>query len=222
VEQEKIVPVSSIEAVLVIVVTFFSFTLIGGLVYIALDTAWALVISELIILITPLVYLLAKGVNIKRYIGLDVNPELVLWGFVSGAILLAVNITVTLALVTIFGESQAVINSNTMIVELTESPSGLIAVATALGLAGVCEEFAFRAFLQNTLTRRFSFIPAVLLSAFAFGLFHFDPELVYILSAFAGGLVLGYVYHRWNSYIVAVIAHSSVNLIVLVFLMLGV
>ena len=220
-EQEKKVPVSTIEAVLVIVVTFVLIMLLGSIFYLALDTGLALVISELIILIVPLGYLLYKRVNIKSYIGLDVNPRLVLWGFVSATILLSVDIAVSAVLFIIFGESQAVIESNTLITDLSTTPSGLIYVATALGLAGVCEEFAFRGFLQNTLTRRFSFIPAVITSAFVFGLFHFDPQLVYIISAMSAGLVLGYIYHHWNSYIVAAIAHSSVNLIVLAMLVLG-
>ena len=219
-EQEKVVPVSTVEVVLVIVVTFVLVTLLGGLFYIALDSGLALVLSELIILVVPLGYLLYKGVDVKRYVGLDVNPKLVLWGFVSGAILLSVDIVVSMVLLIVFGESQAVIESNTMITDLSATPSGLIYVATALGLAGVCEEFAFRGFLQSTLTRRFSFIPAVISSAFVFGLFHFDPQLVYIISAMTAGLVLGYVYHHWNSYVVAAIAHSTVNLVVLVTLLL--
>jgi len=221
VEQEKKVPVSTVEAVLVIVITFVLVTLLGSLFYLTIDTGLALVISELIILIVPLGYLLHKRVNIKSYIGLDVNPRLVLWGFVSAAILLSVDIAVSAVLFIIFGESQAVIDSNTLITNLSATPSGLIYVATALGLAGVCEEFAFRGFLQSTLTRRFSFIPAVITSAFVFGLFHFDPQLVYIISAMSAGLVLGYIYHHWNSYIVVSIAHSSVNLIVLTMLVLG-
>jgi membrane protease YdiL (CAAX protease family) len=221
IEQEKKVSVSTVEAVLVIVVTFVLIMLLGSIFYLALDTGLALVISELIILIVPLGYLLYKRVNIKSYIGLDVNPRLVLWGFVSAAILLSVDIAVSAVLFIIFGESQAVIESNTLITDLSATPSGLIYVATALGLAGVCEEFTFRGFLQNTLTRRFSFIPAVITSAFVFGLFHFDPQLVYIISAMSAGLVLGYVYHHWNSYIVAAIAHSSVNLIVLGMLVFG-
>jgi membrane protease YdiL (CAAX protease family) len=221
VQQEKVVPVSTVDAVLVIVVTFILTMLLGGLFYITLDKGLSLVLSELIILIVPLGYLLYKGVDVKRYVGLDVNPKLVLWGFVSGAILLSVDISVSAVLLIIFGESRAVIESNTMITELTAYPEGLIYVATALALAGICEEFAFRGFLQSTLTRRFSFIPAVLSSAFVFGLFHFDPQLVYILSALSAGLVLGYVYHHWNSYIVAVIAHSSVNILVLILLIFG-
>jgi len=221
VEQEKIVPVSTVEAVLVIIVTFVLVMLLGSIFVLALDTGLALVISELIILIVPLGYLLYKRVNIKSYIGLEVNPRLVLWGFVSAAILLSVDIAVSAVLLIIFGESQAVIKSNTLITDLSATPLGLIYVATALGLAGVCEEFAFRGFLQNTLTRRFSFVPAVITSAFVFGLFHFDPQLVYIISAMSAGLVLGYIYHHWNSYIVAAIAHSSVNLLVLAMLVLG-
>jgi membrane protease YdiL (CAAX protease family) len=221
VDQEKVVPVSAVEAVLVIVVTFVLVMLLGFIFYLTLDTGLALILSELIILIVPLVYLLSKGVDIKRYVGLDVNLRLVLWGFVSAAILLSVNIAVSAVLLIIFGESQAVIESNTMITDLSATPSGLIYVAVALGLAGVCEEFAFRGFLQSTLTRRFSFIPAVIVSAFVFGLFHFDPQLVYIISSMTAGLVLGYVYHHWNSYIVALIAHSSMNLTVLALLLLG-
>jgi membrane protease YdiL (CAAX protease family) len=92
-------------------------------------------------------------------------------------------------------------------------------VIAALALAGVCEEFTFRGFLQSTLTRRYSFIPAVIVSAVTFGIFHPDPQLVYILSAFTAGLVLGYVYYRWNSYVVSAVAHSTVNLVVLAVLL---
>lgn len=219
--EEKVVVVTVLEAVLVIVVTFFLVMLLGGLFYLVLDTGLALVLSELLILIVPLAYLLYKGVDIKRYVGIDVNPKVVLWGVVSAVILLSVDIAVSAVLLLVFGESQAVIDSNNTIVQLSQTPSGLIAVATALGLAGFCEEFAFRGFLQNILTRRYSFIPAVIVSAFVFGLFHFDPQVVYILSAMSAGLVLGYIYHHWNSYLAAAIAHSSVNIVVLIMLLLG-
>ena len=220
IEQEK-VALSIVEVVLVIIVTFFLAMLLGSLLFLTIDIGLALILTELIILFVPLGYMLYKGIDVRRYIGLDINPKLVILGFVSGVILLCVNIIVSLVLLAIFGESQAVIESNNMIAELSASSWGLVTVATALGLAGICEEFAFRGFLQSTLTRRISFIPAVFISSFTFGIFHFDPQLVYILSALSAGLVLGYVYHRWNSYVVAVIAHSSVNLLVLVVLLLG-
>jgi membrane protease YdiL (CAAX protease family) len=221
VEQEKVNAVPTLEAFLVIVVTFFLVVFLGAFLFLAVGSAPALVLSELLILIAPLGYMLAKHVDIKRYVGLEVNPKLVLLGFASAALLLFVDIIVSIVFTAIFGVSQAVEESNTMITELSTSTSGLAAVIAALGLAGFCEEFAFRGFLQSTLTRRYSFIPAVIVSAVAFGLFHFDPQLVYILSALAAGLVLGYVYHRWNSYVVSAIAHSTVNLVVLAVLLLA-
>ena len=219
-EQETVKPVPILDTVLVIVVTFFLVMFLGAILFLVVGSGPALVLSELIILIVPLGYLLFKHVDIKRYVGLDVTPKLVLLGFVSAALLLAVDITVSIVLTAIFGDSQTVQESNNTIIELSSSPEGLISVVSALGLAGVCEEFAFRGFLQSTLTRRYSFIPALIVSAFTFGLFHFDPQLVYILSAASAGLVLGYVYHRWNSYVVSAIAHSTVNLLVLVSLLL--
>jgi membrane protease YdiL (CAAX protease family) len=215
VERDKVTAVPVLDAFLVIVVAFFLVLFFGAFLYIVVGEGPALVLSELIILIVPLGYMLFKRVDIKRYVGLDVTPKLVLLGLASGVILLFVDVIVSVVLTYFFGVSEAIEQSNTLITDLSSTTSGLITVATALGLAGFCEEFAFRGFLQSTLTRRYSFIPALITSAFVFGLFHFDPQLVYILSALTAGLVLGYIYHRWNSYVVSAIAHSAVNLVVL-------
>jgi len=220
VEQEKIKAVPILDAALVIVVTFVLVLFLGAILFLVLGSGPALVLSELLILIVPLGYMLVKHVDIKRYVGLNVNPKLVLLGLASGALLLFVDIIVSAVLTAIFGVSQAVEESNTIITDLSASTGGLITVIAALSLAGFCEEFAFRGFLQSTLTRRYSFIPALIVSAVTFGFFHFDPQLVYTLSAISAGLVLGYVYHRWNSYVVSAIAHSAVNLVVLVTLLL--
>ena len=218
-EQEKVSAVPTLDAILVIVVTFFLVLFLGAFLFLVLGSGPALVLSELLILIVPLGYMLVKHVDIKRYVGLSVNPKLVLLGFASGGLLLFVDIIVSAALTAIFGVSQAIEESNALITELSASTSGLIAVVVALALAGVCEEFAFRGFLQSTLTRRYSFIPAVIVSAVTFGLFHFDPQLVYVLSALTAGLVLGFVYHHWNSYVVSALAHSTLNLVVLAVLL---
>ena len=218
-KQEKVNEVSPLNAILVIAVTFFLVLFLGAIFFLTLGEGPALILSELLILIVPLGFMLVKRVNIKSFVGLDVKPKFIMLGLALGALLLFVNIIVSLVLTSIFGVSQAVEESNAMITDLSSSTSGLIAVIAALTLAGVCEEFAFRGFLQSAINRRYSFIPAVAISAVAFGLFHFDPQLVYILSAIVAGLVLGYVYHRWNSYVVSAIAHSTVNLVVLAVLL---
>jgi membrane protease YdiL (CAAX protease family) len=45
--------------------------------------------------------------------------------------------------------------------------------------------------------------------------------MIYFVYAFLAGLVLGYIYHRWNSYVTSAITHATYNLIVLAILMLA-
>jgi membrane protease YdiL (CAAX protease family) len=215
VEQERVKDVSPLNAILVVTATFFLVMFLGAIFFLTFGTGLALILSELLILFVPLSYMLAKRVDIKSFVGIEVKPKFVMLGLGSGFLLLFVNIIVSLILTAIFGVSQAVEESNAMITDLSSSTSGLIVVIAALFLAGVCEEFAFRGFLQNAINRRYSFIPAVVISSVFFGFFHFDPQLVYIFSAIVAGLVLGYVYHRWQSYVVSFIAHSTLNLVVL-------
>jgi membrane protease YdiL (CAAX protease family) len=213
-------PVPPFEAALVIILTFFLSIVLSAIFLLTVGMGPTLVIGELVILLIPLSYLLLKRVNIKTFVGIDLKPKFILLGAALGVALLFVNIVVSGILTSIFGVSQAVQESNTLLTTLSSSPQGLIAVVASLALAGVCEEFAFRGFLQNALNRRYSFIPAVIVSSFVFGLFHFDPQLVYILSAAIGGIALGYIYHRWN-YVTSATAHTTMNLIVLALLLLG-
>jgi membrane protease YdiL (CAAX protease family) len=216
VEQEKVNSVTPLEAVLVIIVTFVLALVLGFFfLYVNLWEGFVLIIGELIVLIVPLSFMLYKRVNIRNFAKLDVKPKFLLIGFASAIVLLVIDIVVSFVLTTVFGVSQAVEQSNAIITDLGSSTSGLIAVAVALSLAGVCEEFAFRGFLQSAINRRYSFLPAVVISAVAFGFFHLDLQLVYTLAATVSGLVLGYIYHRWNSYVVSAVAHSTLNLIVL-------
>ena len=214
-------PVPTFEAALVITVTFFLSLFLVVIFLLTVGMGPTLVIGELVIFLVPFSYLILKRVNIKTFVGIDLKPKFILLGAALGVALLFVNIVVSGLLTSIFGVSQAVQESNTLLTTLSSSPSGLIAVVASLSLAGVCEEFAFRGFLQNALNRRYSFIPAVIVSSFVFGLFHFDPQLVYILSAAISGIVLGYIYHRWN-YVTSATAHSAMNLIVLALLLFGI
>jgi membrane protease YdiL (CAAX protease family) len=217
------------EAALVIVVTFFVFLFVGGALLFTVGDGPTLVVGELLILIVPLIYLVSKRIDVKSYIKLDLKPKYVLLGIGFGGVLLLLNIVVSGALTVLLGESQAVQQSNNLIASLSATPFGFIAVAVSLALAGICEEFAFRGFLQNSIFKSlaakisptYAFAVAVFISAAIFGLFHFDPQAVYTLSAFITGLALGYVYHKWN-YTTSATAHASMNLIVLALLLFGV
>jgi membrane protease YdiL (CAAX protease family) len=146
---------------------------------------------------------------------LKVEFKVILLGLAFGILLLLVNVIVSSILISIFGPSEAVEQSNKLILDLSGSTEGLLLVAVALSLAGICEEFTFRGFLQTAINSKYSFGVALLASSIVFSLFHFDPQGVYTISAFIMGLFLGYVYHRWHSYVVSAIAHSTLNLAVL-------
>ncbi len=219
-EEKQANTVSPLNAVLVFIVTMGLSLILGALISVTLGIGAALVISELLLLIIPLGYLLLSRVDVKSYIKFNAKPKLILLGIGFAFILLLVNAFSVAALSAVFGTSAVVEEANASIIRLTQSPEGLIAIVASLSLAGVCEEFLFRGFLQNSIGRKLSFAPTLFLSSLAFGLFHFDPQLVYIISTFIAGLLLGYIYHRWQSYTVSMAAHSTMNLIVLAVLLL--
>ena len=218
-ENNKTTVVPPWEAALVIIVTFFVTAFLGAAILLTLGYGAAGVIGEIAILIVPLIYLLSKRINIKSYVGINLQPKYILIGLASGALLFLLNIAVSAALS--FLPSQTVEQTNLDILNNSSTTPGFIMIAASLALAGVCEEFAFRGFLQNTLNRRYSFVPAVLVSALVFGIFHFDPQGTYIVSAFILGLALGYIYHRTN-YVTSATAHATMNLIVFAFVLLGI
>ena len=215
-------PISVVGAVVVIIVTILLFLFLGSLILLIFGTAVGLVAGELILLAVPLGYLLFKRVDVKSYVGIKVTPKYVLMGIGSGVALLFIGTFVSGILTTIFGQSQVAEQSNALLANLSTSTWGLVAVATSLFLAGVCEEFAFRGFLQNTIARRYSFVPAVIVSSVIFGILHFDPQFVYIIFALTEGVVLGVIYHYSKSYVAAAVAHSTMDLIVLALLLLSV
>ncbi len=213
-------PISVAGAVLVIVVTFVLALFVGALILLIFGTAVYLVASELILLAVPFSYMLYKRVDIRSYVGIKVTPKYVLMGIGLGVVLLFIGGFVSGILTTIFGESQTAEQTTALLASLSTSTWGLIAVATSLFLAGVCEEFVFRGFLQNTIARRYSFIPALIVSSVVFGILHFDPQFVYILWALTEGVMLGVIYHYSKSYIVAAVAHSTLDLLALALLLL--
>ena len=219
-EPEKAHAVPALEAGLVVVVTFFVSAFASFFFLSVFGIGPALVLGELLILVIPLGYLLLKRVNVRSYVRIDLKPKYVPIGVASGLALFLLDILVLLLLTSVFGTSQAVEETNMLLAETSSTTAGVVMVAASLVLAGIGEEFLFRGFFQNALTRRYSFLPALVASAVVFGVFHPDFQLVYTLSAMASGVLLGYVYYRW-SYVPAAVAHTTNNLIVFTLLLLG-
>ncbi|NWG11636.1 CPBP family intramembrane metalloprotease [Candidatus Bathyarchaeota archaeon] len=219
-EEKASTVISPSVAILAIVVTFLVALFGGATLAMLFGYEVALAVSELLLIIVPLGYMLYKKINIGHYIGLDVKPLKILLGLGLGGFVFLFDVLISNLLYIVFGPSAAIEEANTQIMELSASPSGLIAVIIALCLAGICEELTFRGFLQNAINSKYSFAVALLVSSLAFGFFHFDLQGIYTLSAFIVGLVLGLIYHHWRSYVVSAVTHSTVNLIALAIMLL--
>lgn len=214
-EEDDSFAISPLIAIIAVVATFILFLLVGAALVVLFGYAVAMVFGELLLIVVPLGYMLYKGVDVRRYIGLEMKPETILVGVASGVFLLFFSLFISTVLVSVFGVSEAVEESNKLVVDMSSSLEGLLSVIVSLSLAGVCEEFVFRGFLQTAINSKYSLEPALLVSSIAFGLFHFDPQGVYIVSAFLMGLLLGYIYHRWHSYVIPAVAHATLNLVTL-------
>jgi membrane protease YdiL (CAAX protease family) len=230
VETQKPTNVPPLDIALVLIVTFFVFLFGSVALFFTVSDEVTIVVGEILILAVPLAYLLMRRINIRTFVRIETNPKYIIMGIGFGVLLLLLNLIVSNVLTYVFGISQTVEQANSQIMILSGSPTGLAAVVASLTLAGVCEEFAFRGFLQNSIfksliknpkTNRYAFIFAATISAAVFGFFHFDPQAVYTIAAFISGLALGYIYHKWN-YTTSATAHASMNLIVLAFLILGI
>ena len=207
--------ISPLAAVLAVIATFLLSLFLGAAFLILFGYSFALISGEILLIVVPLGYMLYRRVDVGSYIRLEVKPRTILLGLAFGAFLFLFDLIVAAALTSVFGVSEVVEETNELFLTMSESLQGLLSLIVALSLAGVCEEFTFRGFLQNAINSRYSPKVALLVSSIVFALFHFDPQAVYTLSAFLMGLVLGYIYYRWRSYVVSVVAHATLNLIVL-------
>jgi membrane protease YdiL (CAAX protease family) len=129
----------------------FIFVFISTAVQFTFGDEPTLIIGELLILAVPLTYLLLKRINIGTFMKIGANPKSVAVGLAFGVLLILINIAASNLLVAVFGESTAVEQSNQLLSGLSVTPTGFAVVATSLILAGICEEFAFRGFLQNSI-----------------------------------------------------------------------
>ena len=202
-----------LDAIVIIVATFGLLLFVGAVFFVLFGNIFASPLSELLIAALPVSYMFARKMHIRSYVGAGIKPKTLLLGIGVGASLFLFDILISNLLVSIFGPSQAVEESNKLITNLGSSAPGLLSVYVIVILAGVCEEFAFRGFLYNAIERKYSFGPALIVSSLAFGLFHFDLQLIWTLAAFLIGLLLGYAYHRWHSYTVCVVAHATLDFI---------
>jgi len=213
--------ISPVAAILAVIATWFLIQFLGYAAFVSVGYPIAQICVELLVLVIPLGYMLYKRVNIRSFIGFDTKPRNILLGIALGAAIFAFDVFISTWLSLIFGPSNAVEESNSLVANASSTSFGAALVIVALLLAGICEEFTFRGFLLTAINRRYSFGIALVVSSLAFGFFHFDPQAVYTISAFLVGLIFGYIYHHWHSYLVPVAAHATVDLITMIIIVLA-
>ncbi|MBA2175822.1 CPBP family intramembrane metalloprotease [Halobacillus locisalis] len=104
-------------------------------------------------------------------------------------------------------------SENTMnIMEIArESP---LFILLPVVFAPITEEIIFRKIIFGSIYKRTNFIVAVLISALAFGAFHFD--FLHMLVYFSMGIVFAFLYVKTRSIITPIVAHMAMNTFVVV------
>ena len=159
--------ISPLAAILVFAATFVLALILLGVVYDLFGYYITLLVQEPLLVVLPLGYMLYKRVDIRNYIGFEVKLKTILLGISLGALVFLFDMFIFNVLTSVFGVSETVEEVNTLYANMSSSPQGLLILIVAFSLAGVCEEFTFRGFLQTAVNRRYSFVPAVLVSSFA-------------------------------------------------------
>ena len=75
----------------------------------------------------------------------------------------------------------------------------------------LCWEFFFRGFLTFGLSRALGTVAAIVLQAIAFGVMHYGKPMPEFYSSFGGGLILGWLSLRYNSFFPGFILHWAIS-----------
>lgn len=111
-------------------------------------------------------------------------------------------------------------NDNTII---TYTTIEIIYLFIELGLIEpVMEEITFRSMILNLFMKKYSPWISSCVTALIFGLFHFiSYGFIGGISAIISGLLLNYIFIKYNSLISSLIFHSSYNIVVILMQIIG-
>lgn len=171
------------------------------------------ILSEAVIFLVPLSFLFAGGGSFRSTFGPSQRFDPIFWILVTVA---TIFLYVVISDITGYvhqlmprprEQQQALLR---LFVAKTW-PEYLFRIFSAGGLAGFCEEFAFRGFLQSIFSRRLGGIKGFVLTAFLFALIHLDPWN--FAGIFLLGLFLGYLVYLTGDLWIAIFLHFFTNTI---------
>jgi hypothetical protein len=127
---------------------------------------------------------------------------------------IAVGMAMTLLIVVVAALIRVPTTKNPMMELLQNRFSVILLAIFGVTLAPVCEELAFRGFLQPLLVRSFGAAPGILLAALFFGLLHFQEygnSWKHVVLITLAGSGFGWVRHTTGSTKASALMHASYN-----------
>jgi membrane protease YdiL (CAAX protease family) len=169
------------------------------------------IISEALVFFLPLSFFYAAGYSLRDTL---TYRQKLGWGFwISVAattfFLLLVISDITGYVHQLIPMSEAQQKALIKILVAESWPEYLFRLFGAGILAGFCEEFAFRGFLQSVFSKRLGGLMGMVLTAFLFAVMHLDPWT--FAGIFILGLFLGYLVFLTGNLWVAIFVHAFSN-----------
>jgi membrane protease YdiL (CAAX protease family) len=171
---------------------------------------WALTAFAMICVALPLFYFITRSIpNSPEGDIVKLKPsQFFKYFLVCAAVMYITNffsILLLMVIAMIKGES---LNSLNPLAELFNGKTMAYSILYAAIAAPIVEELIFRKLLLSKL-RRYGDIPAILITAFAFGLFHMN--LAQFFYAVALGMILAYITIRTNTVRYSILLHIMIN-----------
>ncbi len=169
------------------------------------------ILSEALVFLLPLSFFSAAGYSLRDTLAYPRKLGLGFWASAAAA---------TVFLLLVISDITGYVHQLVPMPELQQKallkvlvaqswPEYLFRLFGACALAGFCEEFAFRGFLQSIFSGRLGGPKAILLTAFLFAVMHLDPWS--FAGVFLLGLFLGYLTLLTGNLWVAILVHAFSN-----------
>jgi membrane protease YdiL (CAAX protease family) len=185
--------------------------IVGGISSVVFGLHFTMLLSETLIFVIPLSFLPVVGYSLRRFLSFPGSPHPVfwLWLVLSLASLFVVVSDVSGYMHQLWPRPELWQEAILKFFVAETWPEYLFRLFAAGIMAGFCEEFAFRGFLQTIFTERLGRDWGIVLTAFLFALIHLDPWNFF--SLFLLGLFLGYLVYLTGNLWIAIFIHFLFN-----------
>jgi membrane protease YdiL (CAAX protease family) len=187
--------------------------IVGGISSIVFGIHITLLLSEAIIFLIPFSFLSGGGYSLNRFLVFPLRLDFIfwLWLLVSLASLFVLVSDISGYVHQLWPRPRFWQEAILKVFAAETWPEYLYRLFAAGIMAGFCEEFAFRGFLQTIFTERLGRDRGIVLTAFLFALIHLDPWN--FISLFLLGLFLGYLVYLTGNLWIAMLVHFLFNAI---------